>query len=210
MTYADAMRDYGSDKPDLRVPLKLTELTDLMKTVDFKVFRAAADLPNGRVAALRVPGGGTLTRKEIDDYTPFVAIYGAKGLAYIKVNDAVEGERGRPAVADREVPVRGRAARDPCAHRRADRRPDLLRRRPREGRQRRARRAAREGRPRARLRGKRMEAAVGRRLSDVRVRRARRRAGPRAIIRSPRRRTATRTASRPTRATRSPRPTTSC
>ena len=88
MTYADAMRDYGSDKPDLRVPLKLTELTDLMKTVDFKVFRAAADLPNGRVAALRVPGGGALTRKEIDDYTAFVAIYGARGLAYVKVNDA--------------------------------------------------------------------------------------------------------------------------
>jgi len=88
MTFADAMRDYGSDKPDLRVPLKLTELTDVMKGVDFKVFRTAADLPNGRVAALRVPGGGTLTRKEIDDYTAFVAIYGAKGLAYIKVNDA--------------------------------------------------------------------------------------------------------------------------
>jgi aspartyl-tRNA synthetase len=88
MQYADAMRDYGSDKPDLRVPLKLTELTDLMRTVDFKVFRAAADLPNGRVAALRVPGGGTLTRKEIDDYTTFVKIYGIGGLAYIKVNDA--------------------------------------------------------------------------------------------------------------------------
>jgi len=88
MAFADAMRDYGSDKPDLRIPLKLTELTDLMKAVDFKVFRGAAELPNGRVAALRVPGGGTLTRKEIDDYTAFVAIYGAKGLAYIKVNDA--------------------------------------------------------------------------------------------------------------------------
>ncbi len=88
MAYADAMRDYGSDKPDLRIPLKLTELTDLMTSVDFKVFRGAAELPNGRVAALRVPGGGTLTRKEIDDYTAFVAIYGAKGLAYIKVNDA--------------------------------------------------------------------------------------------------------------------------
>ena len=88
MTFADAMRDYGSDKPDLRVGLKLTELTDLVKGVDFKVFRAAAELPNGRVAALCVPGGGTLTRKEIDDYTAFVAIYGARGLAYIKVNDA--------------------------------------------------------------------------------------------------------------------------
>ena len=88
MTYADAMRDYGSDKPDLRVPLKLTELTDLMRAVDFKVFRAAAELPNGRVAALCLPGGASLTRKEIDDLPAFVAIYGAKGLAYIKVNDA--------------------------------------------------------------------------------------------------------------------------
>jgi aspartyl-tRNA synthetase len=88
MAFADAMRDYGSDKPDMRIPLKLTELTDVMKTVDFKVFRAAADLANGRVAALRVPGGGKLSRKEIDDYTAFVAIYGARGLAYIKVNDA--------------------------------------------------------------------------------------------------------------------------
>jgi aspartyl-tRNA synthetase len=90
MTYADAMRDYGSDKPDLRIPLTLTELTDLMRSVDFKVFRAAADLPGGRVAALRVPGGNAMTRKEIDDYAPFVAIYGAKGLAYIKVNDAAQ------------------------------------------------------------------------------------------------------------------------
>ena len=88
--YADAMAKYGSDKPDLRVSLELTELTDLMRTVDFKVFRAAADLPGGRVAALRVPGGGALTRKEIDDYTTFVKIYGAGGLAYIKVNDATK------------------------------------------------------------------------------------------------------------------------
>ncbi len=88
MQFADATRDYGSDKPDLRVPLKFTELTDVMKSVDFKVFRGAADLKDGRVAALRIPNGGTLTRKEIDEYTTFVAIYGAKGLAYIKVNDA--------------------------------------------------------------------------------------------------------------------------
>jgi len=87
MTYAEAMRDYGSDKPDLRVRLKLTELTEVMKGVDFKVFRAAADLADGRVAALRVPGGGKLSRGEIDIYTQFVGIYGAKGLAYIKVND---------------------------------------------------------------------------------------------------------------------------
>jgi len=90
MTYADAMRDYGSDKPDLRVPLKLTELTDLMRSVEFKLFRAAAELPNGRVAALRIPVGGELSRKEIDDHTAFVAVYGAKGLAYIKVNDAAK------------------------------------------------------------------------------------------------------------------------
>ena len=90
MTFADAMRDYGSDKPDLRVSLKLTELTDLMKSVDFKVFRAAADLAGGRVAALRVPQGGSLSRKEIDDYTTFVKIYGAGGLAYIKVNDVTK------------------------------------------------------------------------------------------------------------------------
>jgi aspartyl-tRNA synthetase len=88
MTFAEAMARYGSDKPDLRVSLELTELTDLAKTVDFKVFRNAADLPNGRVAALRIPGGGAMTRKEIDDCAPFVAIYGAKGLAWIKVNDA--------------------------------------------------------------------------------------------------------------------------
>jgi aspartyl-tRNA synthetase len=84
------MRDYGSDKPDLRIPLKLTELTDVMRSVDFKVFRAAADLPSGRVAALCVPGGGTLTRREIDDYANFVKIYGIGGLAYIKVNDAAK------------------------------------------------------------------------------------------------------------------------
>ncbi len=89
LAYADAMRRYGSDKPDLRVPLELTELTDVARTVDFKVFRQAAALKDGRVAGLRIPGGGSLlTRKEIDDFTAFVAIYGAKGLAYIKVNDA--------------------------------------------------------------------------------------------------------------------------
>jgi aspartyl-tRNA synthetase len=92
MTFAEAMAKYGSDKPDLRVSLVLTELTDLMRQVDFKLFRSAADLAGGRVAALRVPGGALdktgLSRKEIDDYTTFVKIYGAGGLAYIKVNDA--------------------------------------------------------------------------------------------------------------------------
>ena len=91
LTHAQAMSLYGSDKPDLRVPLVLTELTDVMKDVEFKVFREAAQRPGGRVAALRVPGGGALTRKEIDDYTVFVAIYGAKGLAYIKVNSLGSG-----------------------------------------------------------------------------------------------------------------------
>ncbi|HSN45145.1 MAG TPA: aspartate--tRNA ligase [Casimicrobiaceae bacterium] len=90
MKYEDAIRDYGLDKPDLRIPLKLTELTDVMREADFKVFRAAAERANGRVAALCVPGGGTLTRKEIDDYAAFVKIYGAGGLAYIKVNDAAK------------------------------------------------------------------------------------------------------------------------
>ncbi len=90
MTWHEAMNRYGSDKPDLRIPLELTELTDIMKRVEFKVFRTAADLKDGRVAALRIPGGASLTRKEIDDYTTFVSIYGAKGLAYIKINDRTQ------------------------------------------------------------------------------------------------------------------------
>ncbi len=88
LTYAEATSRYGSDKPDLRVKLELTELTDVMKEAGFKVFRSAAELKDGRVAALRVPGGNDqFTRKELDDLAPFVAIYGAKGLAYIRVND---------------------------------------------------------------------------------------------------------------------------
>ncbi len=94
MTYADAMRDYGSDKPDLRVQLIFTELTDVMKTVDFKVFSGAANSEGGRVAALRVPGGSEISRGEIDQYTQFVAIYGAKGLAWIKVNEVAKGREG--------------------------------------------------------------------------------------------------------------------
>jgi aspartyl-tRNA synthetase len=94
LTHAEAMFKYGSDKPDLRVPLVLTDLTDVMQDVEFKVFREAALKNGGRVAALRVPGGGTLSRKEIDDYTSFVAIYGAKGLAYIKVNALEKGLEG--------------------------------------------------------------------------------------------------------------------
>ncbi|QMT30973.1 aspartate--tRNA ligase [Alysiella filiformis] len=87
MPYREAMFYYGSDKPDMRVNLKFTELTELMKSEEFKVFRAAADMKGGRVVALRVPNGAKLSRKDIDDYTKFVGIYGAKGLAYIKVND---------------------------------------------------------------------------------------------------------------------------
>ncbi|MBN9429748.1 MAG: aspartate--tRNA ligase [Burkholderiales bacterium] len=94
MTYADAMRLYGSDKPDLRVQLQFTELTDVMKDVDFKVFSGPANAEGGRVVALRVPGGGEMTRSEIDAYTQFVAIYGAKGLAYVKVNDTSKGRDG--------------------------------------------------------------------------------------------------------------------
>jgi aspartyl-tRNA synthetase len=94
MTYADAMDRYGSDKPDLRIPLELVDVSDLMQGVDFKVFSAPANDENGRVAALRVPGGNSLSRKEIDDYTKFVSIYGAKGLAYIKVNDLAAGREG--------------------------------------------------------------------------------------------------------------------
>ncbi len=90
LPYAEAMGKYGSDKPDLRVKLELTELTDIMKTVDFKVFRGAADMKDGRVVCMRVPGGAKISRKEIDDYTTFVAIYGAKGLAWIKVNDVTK------------------------------------------------------------------------------------------------------------------------
>ena len=94
MRYADAMRRFGSDKPDLRVKLELSELTDVMGDVDFKVFSVPAKAADGRVAALRIPGGGEMTRGEIDAYTEFVKIYGAKGLAWIKVNDAAKGREG--------------------------------------------------------------------------------------------------------------------
>lgn len=94
MTYADAMTRYGSDKPDLRIDLELVEISDLMTGVDFKVFSGPANDENGRVAALRVPAGAELSRKAIDDYTKFVGIYGAKGLAYIKVNDIDAGREG--------------------------------------------------------------------------------------------------------------------
>jgi aspartyl-tRNA synthetase len=94
MTYAEAMKRFGSDKPDLRIPLELVEVADLMESVEFKVFSGPARDTEGRVAALRLPGGSKLSRKEIDDYTDFVGRYGARGLAYIKVNDATNGRDG--------------------------------------------------------------------------------------------------------------------
>ena len=94
MTYAEAMSRFGSDKPDLRIPLELVEVKDLFTAVEFKVFAGPANDPESRIAALRLPGGGNLTRKEIDNYTSFVGRYGAKGLAYIKVNDRAAGTDG--------------------------------------------------------------------------------------------------------------------
>ncbi|MBU2812388.1 aspartate--tRNA ligase [Acidithiobacillus thiooxidans] len=94
MTYADAMHRFGVDRPDLRNPLELTELSDLMRSVEFKVFREAAERPRGRVACLRVPGGAQLSRAQIDQYTQFAAIYGAKGLAWIKINALDQGAEG--------------------------------------------------------------------------------------------------------------------
>jgi aspartyl-tRNA synthetase len=94
MPYAEAMSKYGSDKPDLRIPLELVDIADLLQEVEFKVFAGPAQDPNGRVAAMRLPKGGELSRKDIDDYTKFVGIYGAKGLAYIKVNDKAAGRDG--------------------------------------------------------------------------------------------------------------------
>jgi len=94
MTYAEAMRRFGSDRPDLRCPLELIDVADLMDGVEFKVFAGPASDPKGRVVAMRAPGAGKLSRKEIDDYTAFVGIYGARGLAYIKVNEWAKGREG--------------------------------------------------------------------------------------------------------------------
>jgi len=94
MTLAEAMRRFGSDKPDLRIPMELVDVADQLKDVDFKVFSGPANDPKGRVAALRVPGGASMPRKQIDDYTKFVGNYGAKGLAYIKVNERAKGVEG--------------------------------------------------------------------------------------------------------------------
>jgi aspartyl-tRNA synthetase len=94
MTYQESMRRFGSDRPDLRCPLELVDVADLMHDVEFKVFSGPAKDPKGRVVAMRVPQGFELSRKDIDDYTKFVSIYGAKGLAYIKVNDTAQGREG--------------------------------------------------------------------------------------------------------------------
>jgi len=105
MTYADAMRDYASDKPDLRIPLKLVDVADLMQGVEFKVFAGPANDTKGRVAALRIPNGGSLTRKQIDEYTKFVGIYGARGLAYIKVNDVTNINNGVDKESGLQSPI---------------------------------------------------------------------------------------------------------
>ena len=105
MTYADAMRDYASDKPDLRIPLKLVDVADIMQDVEFKVFSAPANDPKGRVVALRIPNGAQITRKQIDEYTKFVGIYGAKGLAYIKVNDTSKINNGVEQESGLQSPI---------------------------------------------------------------------------------------------------------
>lgn len=94
MTYAESMERFGTDRPDLRIPLELKDISELVKNTDFKVFSQPANDPKGKVVVLRLPNGGTLTRKELDDYTKYVSIYGAKGMAYIKVNDVSQGANG--------------------------------------------------------------------------------------------------------------------
>ncbi|MFT7697063.1 MAG: aspartyl-tRNA synthetase, partial [Reinekea sp.] len=110
MAFAEAMERYGSDKPDLRIPLELVTVSDLMAGVEFKVFSGPAIDPQGRVAALKIPGGNSLTRKQIDDYTKFVGIYGAKGLAYIKVNDLTDLEEGLQSPIVKFLPIEVRKA----------------------------------------------------------------------------------------------------
>ena len=171
--------------------------------------QSAAELPNGRVAALRVPGRRCAVAQGDRRLRAVRRDLRRQGPRVDQGQRRRQAQRGRAAVADRQVPARSGAARDPRAHRRADRRRDLLRRRQGEGRQRRARRAARQARPRARIREQRVEAAVGRRLPDVRVRRGQEDVGgaPSPVHRAQGR------ARGPLRdrsgATRSPRPTTS-
>jgi aspartyl-tRNA synthetase len=110
MPHSEAMLRYGSDKPDLRIPLELVEIKDLMAEVDFKVFSGPANDPKGRVTALKVPGGNEISRKQIDEYTKFVGIYGARGLAYIKVNDKSDLEEGLQSPIVKFLPTAVRAA----------------------------------------------------------------------------------------------------
>ena len=105
MTFEEAMRRYGSDKPDLRNPMELVDVADQLKDVEFKVFSGPANDPKCRVAALRVPGGASMPRKQIDDYTKFVSIYGARGLAYIKVNDRASGVEGLQSPIVKNIPL---------------------------------------------------------------------------------------------------------
>lgn len=105
MTYAEAMRRYGSDKPDLRNPLELVDVADQLKDVEFKVFAGPANDSKARVTALRVPGGASMPRSRIDDYTKFVGIYGAKGLAYIKVNERAKGVEGLQSPIVKNIPL---------------------------------------------------------------------------------------------------------
>jgi aspartyl-tRNA synthetase len=206
MKYADAMRLYGSDKPDLRVKLELTELTDVMANVDFKVFAAPAMAKDGRVVALRVPGGGEMSRGEIDAYTEFVKIYGAKGLAWVKVNDAAKGREGlqSPIVknlhdaAIAEIIARTGARNGDLIFFGADKAKvvnDAI------GAASSARRTAC-----SRTSGRRCGWSTSRCSSTTTMPNA----GTRFTTRSPRRRTGTRTTWTPTRASASPRPTTWC
>src|SRR6185503_13814160 len=110
MTYDDAMRDYGSDKPDLRIPLKLAEITDTVKDVEFKVFAAPANTPGSRVCALRVPGGGALSRSELDAYGEYAKTLGAKGLAWIKVNQRGRGAEGLQSPSVKNLHARALSA----------------------------------------------------------------------------------------------------
>ena len=212
MTWTEAMRRYGSDKPDLRVNLEFTDMTDVMRDVDFKVFAAAATAPGSRVVALRV-GRAEMSRSEIDAYTQFVGIYGAKGLAYIKVNEVAKGRDGlqspivknlhdaalaelikRTGAQDGDIIFFGadreKVVNDAIGAAREDR-PQRIRQEDRPG-------------------DRRLEAAVGGRFPDVRIRR-----GRRPLHRCPSpvhqpQATATRTSSNPIRARPSPRPTTWC
>ena len=110
MPYAEAMEKYGSDKPDMRIPLEMVEIKDLMKDVDFKVFSGPANDPKGRVTAMKVTGGGSIARKKIDAYTKFVSVYGAKGLAYIKVNNKADLEEGLQSPIVKFLPLEIRQA----------------------------------------------------------------------------------------------------